>query len=106
MENESKRKSTRSSCKVPVLCKKDTMFDNSQTVDISDSGVGFFAQRFIPVDTSMILEIALAPKAEPLLAVGRVKWIQKVGYMDKYRVGMEFTDISESSKNRLAKYAD
>ena len=106
MKGENKRKGTRSICKVPVLCKKDTIFDNSQTVDISDSGIGFFSQRFIPVDTNMVLEIALAPKAEPLLTVGRVKWIQKVGYLDRYRVGMEFTDIPETSKGRLSKYIE
>jgi len=91
---------------VPVLCKKGTMFDNSQTVDITRNGIGFFSQRFVPVDTNMILEISLSPKTNPLLAVGRVKWIQKVGYMDRYRVGMEFTDISENAKGRLSEYLE
>ena len=99
-----KRRTARLDCRVPVLCKKGTIFDNSQTVDIGEQGIGFFSQRFIPVDTNMVLEIALSPKADPLLTVGTVKWIQKVGYMDKYRVGMEFSDISEGVKGRLSKY--
>jgi hypothetical protein len=50
------------------------------------------------------MEIALTPKAEPVLTVGRVKWVQKLGYQDRYRLGMAFTDISQDAKNRLSEY--
>lgn len=104
MVTQEKRTAQRLSCRVPVLCKKGTMFDNSQTVDIGERGIGFFSSHFIPVDTNMILEISLSPKVDPLLAVGKVKWVQKVGYMDRYRVGMEFSDITENAKVRLSEY--
>ena len=106
MDTKEKRRNPRFICRVPVLCKKGTMFDNSQTIDISKGGVGFYSQRFVPVDTNMIMEIALSPKKDPLLAVGKVRWIQKVGYMDKYRVGMEFADMSKQAKDRLAEHFD
>jgi hypothetical protein len=61
-------------------------------------------QKFVPKDTNMILELSLSPKSEPILAVGKVRWIRKVGYGDRYRLGMEFVDISASSKARLSGY--
>ena len=67
-------------------------------------GIGLLVQKFVPKDTNMIMEISLAPRTEPLLAVGKVKWIRKVGYGDKYRLGMQFTDISRGAKGRLSEY--
>jgi c-di-GMP-binding flagellar brake protein YcgR len=105
-EFRDRRKNERLNCRVPVLCKKGTMFDNSQTVNISESGMGLISQRFIPVNTSMIMQIALSPKSSPLLAVGRVRWVEKMGYMDRYRLGMEFTDISRVAQERLSQHLD
>ncbi len=104
MQGFEKRNSPRYNCRVPVLCRKGTLFDNSQTIDISKSGVGFISSKFIPLDTNLVMEIALAPKSEPLLAVGHVKWVQKLGVQERYRVGMAFTDISQDSRTRLSEY--
>ncbi len=104
MEGSEKRTATRFSCRVPVLCRKGTLFDNSQTIDVSKGGVGIISSKFVPLDTNLVMEIALAPKAEPVLAVGRVKWVQKLGSQERYRLGMAFTDISQDSEGRLAKY--
>lgn len=80
------------------------MFDNSQTIDISRGGVGVISPKFIPLGTNLVMEIALAPKAEPLLAVGSVKWVQKLGTAERYRLGLGFTDISADSQSRLTEY--
>lgn len=104
MEGYEKRNSPRYDCRVPVLCRKGTLFDNSQTIDISKGGVGLISSKFIPLDTNLVMEIALSPKAEPLLAVGRVKWVQKLGVQERYRVGMAFSDISQGCQSRLADY--
>ena len=94
MEQQDNRQHERMSCRVPILCKRGTLLENSLTRDISQRGIGLLVQRFVPKDTNLILELSLSPKTEPIMAVGRVKWIRKVGYGDRYRLGMEFTDIS------------
>ena len=104
MQQQENRQKSRASCRVPVLCKKGTLLENSLTRDISESGIGLLAQKFVPKDTNLIMEIALSPNAEPVLAVGKVKWVRKVGYGDRYRLGMEFTDISRNAKTRLSGY--
>lgn len=73
-------------------------------MDISKGGVGLISSKFIPLNSNLVMEIALSPKSEPLLAVGKVKWVQKLGSQERYRVGMAFTDISAQAGNRLEDY--
>jgi c-di-GMP-binding flagellar brake protein YcgR len=101
-----KREAPRLDCRVPIMCRRGSLFDNAQTMDISKGGVGLLSAKFIPLKTNLIMEIALAPKAEPVLAVGKVCWVQKSSYSDQYRVGMNFTDIAVDSSRRLADYLD
>jgi c-di-GMP-binding flagellar brake protein YcgR len=104
MDELERRQSFRDQCQVPVLCKRGTLLENSITRDISQHGIGLLVQKFVPKDTNLIMELSLSPKKEPVLAVGQVKWIRKVGYGDRYRLGMQFTDLSPGAKNRLSDY--
>lgn len=104
MERPNNRQFARLDCRVPILCKRGTLLENSLTRDISKGGIGLLVQKFVPKDTNLIMELSLSPKSEPLLAVGKVKWVRKLGYGDRYRLGMQFTDISQSAQNRLSEY--
>ena len=106
MGAKEKRKSQRLDCRVPIMCRRGSLFDNSQTMDISDGGVGLLSPKMVPVNTNMIMEIALAEKQEPILCVGKVRWVQKSGIADSFRIGMNFTDIAEDCKNRLSQYLE
>ena len=98
------RKSVRQGCYVPIVCKKGTAFENSQTVDISRGGVGFISNKFIPINTKMAIEIALTPASEPVITLGKVKWIQQLPSSERYRVGIVFSEISVDSESRLSRY--
>ena len=100
-EVEEKRKAKRFNCRVPVMCKKGTAFDNSQTIDISKAGVGLVSNKFIPVDTRMILEIALSPHSDPVLALGQVRWARRIPVSDTYRIGMHFADIAGAARSQI-----
>ncbi len=100
-EIDEKRKAKRFICQVPVMCKKGTAFDNSQTIDISKGGVGLVSHKFIPVNTQMILEIALSPNSDPVLALGQVKWVRRIPVSDNYRVGMHFSDIAGVARSQI-----
>ena len=104
METLEKRRAIRQECMVPIACKKGTMFDNSQTTDISKGGVGLISDKFIPVHTKMIVQIELTPKGEPVLALGQVRWVSHLPHSEGYRVGMAFSEFSTGSQPRLANY--
>ena len=96
-----KRKSERFDCSVPIEGKEGSVFAESQTVDISGGGVGFISRKFIPVNTEMAVEIALTPKSDPLLTLGKVKWVQQLSNPPRYRVGMVFEESSAGLKSQL-----
>jgi len=99
-----KRKSIRHGCMVPVEGKRGTAFDRSQTVDISRTGAGLIVHNYVAVNTKMALEIELKPDAEPVLALGQVKWVRQLPGLEAYRLGISFTQLETDSKSRLNKY--
>ena len=105
MKNRSdKRKDDRRQCVVPVESKKGSVFENTQTVDISKSGMGFVSSHALAFKQKIPIELALSPKGDPVLVVGEVQWIRPLPGKKKYRTGMIFTDILNGSKLRLEQY--
>ena len=87
---KNKRRGQRKSCLVPVEGKKGSSFADTQTVDISKGGMGLISKRAIPLDEKIAVEIATSPDAEPILVLGQVVWIRKLGTKARYRVGLKF----------------
>ncbi len=96
-----KRTSPRYGCCVPLLDENKETLMNSQTVDISKSGVGFVSARFIPVDTKMMVEISLSRDGSPVLVQGKVKWVERFPNSSAYKIGMIFPDISPQAQSRI-----
>lgn len=87
---KNKRVKQRKNCLVPVEGKRGTTFADSQTVDISEGGMGLISSRAIPLDEKIAVEIATAPDAEPIVVMGKVVWVRKMAAEDRYRVGLKF----------------
>ena len=105
MENKSeKRKNDRHRCLVPVESKKGSSFENTLTVDISKSGIGFVSSQALSFKQKIPIELALSPDSNPVLVIGEVQWIRPLSGKKRYRVGMTFTNILNGSKSRLDKY--
>ncbi len=99
-----KRKSERRKCFVPVESKKGSSFEDTQTVDISKSGIGFVSSHSLSFKQKIPIELAFSPDSNPVLVMGEVKWMHPLSGSKKYRVGMTFTRILSGSKSRLDKY--
>ena len=99
-----KRKNQRFGCVVPVESKSGTIFENSQTVDISSSGIGLIFQKEIALSKKIAIEIALAPQGESILVIGQVQWRRPLEFSSGFRVGMKFSDVLSGSRSRLDKY--
>ena len=101
-----KRRNDRVSCLVPVVGKKNGVFGQTRTVDISKRGLGFISSRRVPVNKKIAIELALSTDAEPVLVIGQVKWVRPFSKTDHYRIGVYFEDALKESKPRLDKYFD
>ena len=98
------RSEARYNCLVPVEGKEGSEFDQTKTLDISQHGIGLISPRSIGINQKIALEIVLKPNTEPVMVIGVVKWVRKIGVSDQYRVGMVFSEIISGSPTRLEKY--
>src|SRR5580704_283785 len=98
------RSEVRHNCFVPVEGKQGSEFDQTKTLDISRHGIGLLSSQPIGLNQKIALEIVLKPNTEPVMVIGVVKWVRKLGDTDQYRVGMVFSEIISGSPVRLDKY--
>jgi len=98
------RVESRFDCFVPVEGKEGREFERTKTLDISRHGIGFLTSQAIGINQKIALEIVLKQNTEPVMVVGVVKWVRKIGITDQYRVGMVFSEIISGSSSRLDKY--
>ena len=98
------RSEARYNCLVPVEGKEGSEFDQTKTLDISRHGIGLISSHSIGINQKIALEIVLKPNTEPVMVIGVVKWVRKIGVTDQYRVGMVFSEILSGSPARLDKY--
>jgi hypothetical protein len=93
-----KRENTRHECCVPLMDERSHALSSSRT------GVGFVSGRFLPINSKLMVELALSRDDQPVLVQGRVKWVEKIPHTPNFRVGMNFSDISEDSKSRIEEH--
>jgi len=98
------RSEARLSCLVPIEGKEGSAFDQTKTLDISRHGIGLVSSQAIGVNQKIALEIVLKPNTEPIMVIGVVKWVRRLGDSDQYRVGMSFAEVISGSSSRLDKY--
>ena len=98
------RSEDRYNCLVPVEGKEGSEFDQTKTLDISRHGIGFLSSHPVPVNQKIALEIVLKPNTQPVMVIGVVKWVRKIGVSDQYRIGMAFSEVISGSSTRLDKY--
>ncbi len=74
------------------------LIHNSMTHDFSESGIQLSSFYFYPVNSKMILEIFPSHDMEPIITVGKVVWVKQVPYQDKYKIGIEFSEMTHESR--------
>jgi len=102
--NINNRSVSRNHCFVPVEGKSDSSFDQAQTVDFSNHGIGFISPCLHNVNEKIAIEIQLKPNADPVLVIGIVKWVSRLSNSNQYRIGMNFDEVSTESQRRLDRF--
>ena len=95
---------TRNHCFVPVESKSESLFDQTQTVDISCHGIGFVSSHPHNINEKIAIEIQLKPNTNPVLVIGIVKWVRRLSNSEQYRIGMNYDEIISGSQRRLDRY--
>ena len=90
---EDKRKFPRSEFREPVAYRlsESGVFNGSVGYDLSQGGVRFRSEDFIPQDAEVVINLELKPERKATLT-GRVVWAQKVAHSEMYHIGCEFLE--------------
>ena len=93
MEAAEKRRSRRIELRQPIQFQSQNaaLAGGSLSCDLSEGGVRVDMYDFVPLGTELTLNIRLA--VEKIVEyVGRVVWVRKYPFADRYQVGLEFSD--------------
>jgi c-di-GMP-binding flagellar brake protein YcgR len=71
--------------------------------DLSEGGARLSSPQFFPLESRVLLDLETPPPAETIRAVGRVAWAEQVAYEDRWRVGVEFAELSDEDRAQLQK---
>ena len=60
--------------------------------DISQSGIGFISNEFIPKHSKILFELHPPWHQEPVQALAEVVWVSSQPYSERFNVGARFLD--------------
>ncbi|MFH1878564.1 MAG: PilZ domain-containing protein [Candidatus Omnitrophota bacterium] len=112
MENSvCRRKHQRVDTHIPIRMRKfndipATTSGDLFSVNLSQGGIRFNADKFIARANRLILEIAVPMYSKPIIAIAKVAWIRKKNDSDGYEVGSQILEITKDDKDLLAQYID
>ncbi len=107
-EKFEKRKYPRVNSTVPLQYKKLKELSEGTigaiTQDVSEGGVRFIANEFLPLASRLVVEVFLPAQPKPIKAISKVAWIKKVSSSEQYVVGNQFLDVIKDDKGQLGEY--
>lgn len=75
------------------------------TLDMSVSGMRINHEQALPENRDLKFRIILEPGREPVEVIARVSW-QKENAFGHYLIGLQFSEVSEETKDRIEGYID
>ena len=90
-ESSERREFKRFRLAQPVQCRLNDLEpeQGALSCDISRGGIRLNINNFLPLNTEISLQINLSP-ARVVECRGRVLWIQRIPFSERYQAGLEF----------------
>jgi len=60
--------------------------------DISNSGLGFISNEFIPKNSHLVFELHSPWQSEPIQTLAEVVWVSNQPYSERFEVGARFSN--------------
>ena len=96
-----RRRHPRAGLRIPVSYASENQTRSTLTLDLGGGGLRLLAHEFVPVRTRLRLEFSLGQATEPIVAVGRTVWVQRIPYGEQYQVGVEFLEIADARRQAV-----
>jgi c-di-GMP-binding flagellar brake protein YcgR len=72
------------------------------TKDLSEGGVRFNTDAFIPLSAHLVVEMSLPRTMKAVKTIAKVAWIRKLPHGDNYEVGNHFLAMSGEDESVVA----
>lgn len=69
--------------------------------DVSESGLALNAPEFFAIGARLFLDLEVMEVPAPIRLIGIVMWIRQDGYQDRYRIGVQFEEVSAEGRDQL-----
>ncbi len=101
-----KRRFPRLPMRIPLSCtvRGEGACCKTLTSDVSAGGISFVHDRFIPPDTTLMIELTVLNKA--LTPIGKVVSATPLPYSNRFRHGVEFVAIESEQKNCIRDFVE
>lgn len=107
-DSNDRRRYVRVESAVPLQYKKLKQLSEGTigaiTQNVSEGGVRFIANEFLPLASRLVVEVFLPAQPRPIKAISKVAWIRKAPANDQYIIGNQFLDVGRDDKGQLLKY--
>jgi len=89
-----------------AIAKSDVEFENlsTQKINLSEGGMSFFSKESIPENSYLALKVVFEETYTGLLIYGQVLYSGEEEEDGQYKIGIEFSDMPESSRLIVARY--
>ena len=74
------------------------------TENVSEGGVRFMANEFLPLASRLVVEIFLPAQPKPIKAISKVAWIRRALSGEQYVIGNQFLDLTRDDLEQLSEY--
>ncbi len=104
-----KRKHDRSKCEIDSSFRNldaDASIPISETLiqDISEGGIRFRANHFIPVHNKLLFRIQM-PNSKYIEAVAQPAWIREIPNLSQFDIGAQFISLSDEDRRVIREFA-
>ena len=74
--------------------------------DISMGGMRVLSDDFLPLGTSLVLEVTMGDTPRIVNAVAEVVWAQRMPHAERYQLGLRFSELDESYHQEINEYVN
>ena len=90
--------------RISYRCIPKEKFSDFLTKDISQGGIRFMIEEFIPKGSFLKIRLKLSKTSVAVEAIVKAVWIKGMPHSDEYEIGVQFVDIPQHAVQHLICY--
>lgn len=100
------RKGVECPLQIQAIAASDHMIRNSFCNNVSQIGMSITSFDFYPVNGKVHLNLLSNALTSMVEAIGKVIWVRELPHQKRFKIGIEFVDISENLKEKVKSLID